>query len=185
MLLSSSWRKKVSLSLDEIPSGTECFIDSNIFIYHFTGVSDECTRFLKRCENRYISGVTATNVILEVLHCLMMIEAVKKGLIAGPNILKKLQKSYDKVRDLIDYSSNVEKIHQMGIKILSFTWETIKSSQVVRAHYGLLVNDSLIITIMKEAGINVLASNDEAFKRVDIITLCQPSDLKGKFEQTG
>lgn len=167
----------MSLSLDNVPSGTECFIDANIFIYHFTGVSDECSRFLKRCENGSIIGVTATNIILEVLHRLMMIEAVKKGLVTPQNILKKLRKSYEIVRELIDYSSNVEKIYQMGIKILSFSWETIKNSQAVRARYGLMVNDSLIITIMKETGINVLVSNDEAFKRVDEITLYQPSDL--------
>jgi len=167
----------VSLSLDRIPVGTECFIDSNIFIYHFTGVSDECSRFLKRCENGSITGVTATNVILEVLHRLMMVEAVKKGMVTPPNILKKLQKSYNIIRELVDYSSKVERIHQMGIKILSFSWETVKNSQVVRARYGLMVNDSLIITIMKEAEISVLVSNDEAFKRVEEITLYQPHDI--------
>ena len=68
----------MSLSLNEIPSGTECLIDANIFIYHFTGVSEECSRFLKKCENASIIGITATNVILELLHRLMMIEAAKK-----------------------------------------------------------------------------------------------------------
>ena len=77
----------------------------------------------------------------------------------------------------MDYSSKVERIHQMGIKILSFSWETVKNSQVVRARYGLMVNDSLIITIMKEAEISVLVSNDEAFKRVEEITLYQPHDI--------
>ena len=101
----------------------------------------------------------------------------KKGLVTPPNILKKFQKSYDIVRQLVDYSLNVERIHQMGIKILTFSWETIKNSQAVRTRYGLMVNDSLIIAIMKEAGINALVSNDEAFKRVDEITLYQPHDI--------
>jgi len=98
-------------------------------------------------------------------------------MVTPPNILKKLQKSYNIIRELMDYSSKVERIHQMGIKILSFSWETVKNSQVVRARYGLMVNDSLIITIMKEAEISVLVSNDEAFKRVEEITLYQPHDI--------
>ena len=105
----------MSLKLDEIPSGVECFVDANIFIYHFTGVSEECSRFLKRCEEGSIEGVTATSVVLEVLHRLMMIEAVRKGLITPPNVLKKLQKSPAIVRELGDYFSNVEKISRMGI----------------------------------------------------------------------
>ena len=105
----------MSLRLDEIPSGTECFVDANIFIYHFSGVSGECSKFLRRCEEGDIVGVTATNVVLEVLHRLMMIEAVRKGLITPPNVLKKLQKSPAIVRELGDYFSNVEKISRMGI----------------------------------------------------------------------
>ena len=30
------------MKLSEIKAGSEIFVDSNIFIYHFTGVSDEC-----------------------------------------------------------------------------------------------------------------------------------------------
>jgi len=167
----------VSLRLDEIPSGIECFVDANIFIYHFSGISEECSKFLRRCEEGDVVGVTATNVILEVLHRLMMIEAVRKGLITPPNVLRKLQKSPTIVRELGDYFSNVEKIPWMGIRILSFSWETVKSSQAIRARYGLMVNDSIIVAIMKERGIGALASNDDAFERVEDISLYRPRDI--------
>ena len=167
----------MSLRLDEIPSGIECFVDANIFIYHFSGISEECSKFLRRCEEGDVVGVTATNVILEVLHRLMMIEAVRKGLITPPNVLRKLQKSPTIVRELGDYFSNVEKIPWMGIRILSFSWETVKSSQAIRARYGLMVNDSIIVAIMKERGIGALASNDDAFERVEDISLYRPRDI--------
>jgi predicted nucleic acid-binding protein len=37
------------MRLDEIEPGEKCFIDANIFIYHFTGASEECSSFLTRC----------------------------------------------------------------------------------------------------------------------------------------
>ncbi len=36
--------------LEEIPSQTKIFVDSNIFIYHFLGSSESCTDFLERVE---------------------------------------------------------------------------------------------------------------------------------------
>jgi predicted nucleic acid-binding protein len=79
------------MSLAELPPGTSIFIDASIFIYHFTGVSEDCSEFLVRCQGREIAGQTSTNVILEVLHRLMMAEAVNKNLVQPPQILKKLR----------------------------------------------------------------------------------------------
>ncbi|MCP4680714.1 MAG: type II toxin-antitoxin system VapC family toxin [Desulfobacterales bacterium] len=79
------------MKLAEIKAGSEIFIDSNIFIYHFTGVSDECSNFLGRCERGELIAMTSVNVILEVLHRLMMVEAVRKNLVKPPNIIKKLR----------------------------------------------------------------------------------------------
>jgi len=60
------------MKLDEIKTGSEVFVDSNIFIYHFTGVSDECGNFLNRCEQGDLTAITSVNVILEVLHRLII-----------------------------------------------------------------------------------------------------------------
>ncbi|GFP41484.1 hypothetical protein HKBW3C_00609, partial [Candidatus Hakubella thermalkaliphila] len=38
------------MRFDELPMAEAAFIDANIFVYHFTGISEECSRFLKRCE---------------------------------------------------------------------------------------------------------------------------------------
>lgn len=75
------------MKLDEIPSEQTVFIDSNIFIYHFTGVSNQSSEFLSRCEEGYLNGITSSNVVLEVLHRLMMIEVVQKNLLHLPNLI--------------------------------------------------------------------------------------------------
>ena len=113
------------MKLNKIASGEKVFIDANIFIYHFTGVSDQCSDFLNRCEQKELSGITSTNVLLEVLHRLMMIEVVNKKLIMPPNIVKKLQKKPELVKQLSDYYFNTKKIFDMGISINSINYDTI------------------------------------------------------------
>lgn len=38
------------MDLNEVTNSSRVYIDANIFIYHFSGVSEQCTRFLERCE---------------------------------------------------------------------------------------------------------------------------------------
>ena len=70
-----------ALPLPELLTGQTIFIDANIFIYHFTGLSQECSSFLERCERGDLWGITGVHILLEVLHRLMMIEAVTKKLV--------------------------------------------------------------------------------------------------------
>lgn len=165
------------MGLDTIRTGTHIFIDSNIFIYHFTGVSDECSNFLTRCESGELNGATSANAILEVLHRLMMIEAVNKKLAAPPNIVAKLQKHPEKIKQLKEYYSNTQHIADMGIIICPVSSETILQSHPFRAGYGLMVNDSVIAACMQENGIKYLATNDDAFLKVSGLTVYSPEDI--------
>ncbi len=113
------------MKLTESKAGSEVFIGSNVFIYHFTGVSDECNDFLSRCERDELIAMTTVNVILEVLHRLMMVEAVRKNLVKPPNVVKKLSKAPQNLKCLNEYFINTEKIQDMGIAIKPLIFETI------------------------------------------------------------
>jgi predicted nucleic acid-binding protein len=165
------------MRLDQIPSGSEVFIDANIFIYHFTGVSDECSQFLGRCERGEILGTTGVTVLLEALHRLMMVEAAAKGLVEPPNLVNKLKRHPPKVKQLHEYYTHTQKIEKMGIQIKTVTPLTITKSQFFRMRYGLMVNDSIILTIMEEAGIPYLATRDDGFSGVEEITVAGPEDI--------
>jgi len=165
------------MKLSEIKAGSEIFVDSNIFIYHFTGVSDECSDFLSRCEREELIGITSVNVILEVLHRLMMVEAVSKNIVKPPNIVKKLNKSPQKIKRLNEYFVNTEKIQDMGIEIKPLIFETIIKSHVIRLSSGLMVNDSVIIASMKKEGVKLLATNDKVLKNLDEIDVYSPEDI--------
>ena len=163
--------------LDQIPADESSFIDSNIFIYHFTGVSDQCTKFLMRCEQGELNGVTSVTVLLEVLHRLMMIEVVKKNILNSPNLVRKLQEKPEIAKQLDDYFVNTQKILEMGVDIKSLTYEIIMNSHQYRKKYGLLVNDSIIMATIMTNNIKNLASNDQGFLRIDDINIYRPTDI--------
>jgi len=165
------------MKFDKILSNEKVFIDANIFIYHFTGVSDQCSNFLNRCEQQELIGITSVHVLLEVLHRLMMIEAVNKRLIEPPNIVKKLQKKHDLVKKLSDYYLNTQKIYDMGIIVKPLSYEIFIKGHFYREKYGMLVNDSIIAASIHHEGINSLATNDDAFLKIDGFKVYQPNDI--------
>ncbi len=107
-----------------------------------------------------------------------MVEAVRKNLVKPPNIVKKLSKSPQKLKRLNEYFINTEKIQDMGIAIKPLIFETIAKSHVVSLASGLMVNDSVIVSSMKQEGVKLLATNDKAFEKVGEIQMCTPGDIK-------
>lgn len=170
--------KKCFMKLDEVAPNTRIFVDANIFIYHFTGVSDQCSAFLTRCERGELVGATSLHVVFEVLHRLMMIEAIKKGLVKSPKIVEKLKKHPKLIRRLTDYYQHTAKIEDMGIHVFPLAPEILRSSQQMRARYGLLVNDSLILALMNEGGIRALATHDKDFEQIEPIAAFRPDDVR-------
>ena len=172
--------EKEALPLTDLQAGRRVFIDANIFIYHFTGLSQECSSFLERCERGDLWGVTAVHVMLEVLHRLMMIEAVTKGLVAPGNVAKKLRNRPDVVKQLTNYQTQTEMILEIGIKVMNLTADSLKISHPYRHRYGLLVNDSLIAGAMETEGISDIATADPDFTRVEGLHVYSPLDLPKK-----
>jgi len=166
-----------ALLLPELPAGQTVFIDANIFIYHFTGLSQECSSFLERCERGGLWGVTAVHISLEVLHRLMMIEAVTKKLVTSGNVAKKLRKRPNVVKQLADYQAQTEAILEMGIEVVGLTSDSLKISYPYRRRDGLLVNDSLTAAVMEAEGILYLATADLDFTRVEGLRVYRPMDL--------
>jgi predicted nucleic acid-binding protein len=161
------------LTLDEIKDGLPVFIDANIFIYHFTGISEECSRFLERCERGSLKGTTTVQTVLEVIHRLMTIEAVHKGFIQPGNTAGKLKKHPEIVRGLSDYTCGL-KIPAMGIQVIPCSIEDCRLSQKVREKHGLLTNDSLLIAAMQKSDCINLITSDTDFDNIEEITVFKP-----------
>jgi len=168
---------KVAIQFRELPAGHTVFIDANIFIYHFTGLSQECSRFLERYERGDLWGVTAVHVLLEVLHRMMMIEAVTKKLVTSGNVAKKLRTKPNVVKQLADYQTQTEAILEMGIEVVGLTSDALRISHPYRRWDGLLVNDSLIATVMDAEVISDLITANPDFTPVPGLESIAPLDL--------
>lgn len=162
---------------NEIESGELIFIDANIFIYHFTGKSEESRELLRRCQDGELTGFTSLNVLFEVLHRLMTIEAIEKKLVAPGNIVRKLREKPEVVKQLSDYQKNATFIYHMGIEVLLPSENIIEESFRFRTEYGLLTNDSLICSAMENENITRLITSDRDFESVDWISVYIPGDL--------
>ena len=165
------------MTLADLREGDSVFIDANVFIYHSGGRSVECKTLLERCARRELLGYTSTPVLAEVLHRLMVAEAVQKRLVTVKTAVKKLRGNPDLVRQLSQYHEDVSKIRQMNLVILSFTLEILSASEGVRKNDGLLTNDSFVVAFMHERGLTKLATANSDFDRVGGIKVYKPTDL--------
>lgn len=165
------------MKLNELKTGENVFIDANIFIYNFCAQSAECREFLIRCAKKELTGYTSTLVISEVLHRLMVAEALQKGLINEKYSVKQLKEKPEIVKTLSTYNYDVKKILEMNISILELTKEYLNDSEKIRKEEGLLVNDSIIIASMRVLGFANLATNDNDFDRIKWLRIYKPSDI--------
>lgn len=156
----------MSSTLEEIRPGQAIFIDANIFIYHFTGQSRACRTLLERCETREITGITGAHVVMEVLHRMMMLEAVQKGLVSAGNVVRRLKERPEVVRALGEYAQHTGRIPDMRIQVLVVDVELVRASHEVRTRTGLLVHDSISVAMMEREGIRAIATQDQDFLTV-------------------
>jgi predicted nucleic acid-binding protein len=165
------------MTFDDVQEGEGIFIDANIFVYHFGELSVECKNLLSRCARGEIAGYTSTAILAEVLHRLMIAEAIEKGYISEKNPVKQLKGHPEIIKGLLTYTADVEKIAEMNITIFDLTEESIKTSAEIQQSEGLLTNDSLAVATMKNAGLSNFATNDNDFDHISWLNIYKPSDV--------
>ncbi len=165
------------MTLTDLQDGDSVFLDANIFIYHFGGRSAQCKTLLTRCASRTLQGYTSTTILAEVLHRLMVAEAIQKRLVTAKNAVKKLQERPELVKQLTKYNEDVSKIGQNRPVILSLTPDILSQSETVRTNEGLLTNDSLVVAFMRDLRLTKLATTDSDFERVSGLEVYKPTDL--------
>lgn len=166
------------MNLNEIKTGESVFIDANIFLYHFTGVSIECREFLKRCEYGDIVGITGLTILAETCHHLMLAEAIKRGYITSSKPTLQLQKKPEIIKKLSEYSAQVMSVTDWGIQIIVPPQDMIIKSQIFRSQFCLLTNDSFIPVYMNLGNTEKIATNDHIFTRIPSLHVYAPSDVK-------
>jgi predicted nucleic acid-binding protein len=166
------------MTFDTIKDDAAVFIDANVFIYHFTGASSKCTQLLADCESGRLHGSTSALVLAEVCHRLMTIEAVQRKLVAAGNVVRKLTQRPDLVRQLSTYETAIESIPAIGIEVSGLTEAIVMNGLRLQRRYGLLTNDSLVVSTMLHNGVSLLATADRRLAAINEIETVIPNDLR-------
>ncbi len=165
--------------VEGLPEGERVFLDANVFVYHFSGVSAECRRLLEACEQGALRGVTSVIVLAEVRHRLMLLEAVGKRLVTAGNVVRKLRERPDVMRALTACHEQVERIPLMGVEVLPLDLRQLLGAADLQRRFGLLTNDALLAATALDAEIEHFASADADFERVEGLAVHAPGDLPG------
>lgn len=165
------------MMVEELPAGVSVFLDANIFIYHFAGLSNDCTELLLDVEDQRLSGLTSTIVLAEVCHRRMVAEAVEAHHLQPRTALRRLKENPDLAKGLSRYQEDIRKIPKMGVGIRPVLLQDIWSSERERLTYGLLTNDSINLALLRRLRVKYLATCDRDFSRVDGMAVWKPKDL--------
>ena len=81
-------------------------------------------------------------------------------------------------RQLTTYETAIESIPSIGIEVSPLTEALVMNGLRVQRRYGLLTNNSLIVSAMLRSGVRLLVTADRRFSAVNEIETPIPSDLR-------
>ena len=160
-----------------IPTGETVFIDANIFYYHFVslpGLSIACKNFFHRIEQSELTGVTATVVLAEAQHKVMLAEAVQKYGLSPQGLVRRLTQTTGLLAGLSHHRIVASTIVAMHVHIEPLTIVLLQQAAHLSVTHELLTNDAALLAHMQALGITHLATNDDDFDKVRWITVWKP-----------
>ena len=166
------------MTLDQVPSGARLLVDANVLVYHFQPhpvFGPMCNRFMQRIERQDIEAITFTNLLGEVAHRLMLIEA---GNLPGWTVgktLNRLKQQPSVIQQLSLFQIAVDAVLQSRLNVLSVPGSLVSSAAAICRQHNLLTNDALIIAMMQHQGVTLVASGDADLDIVRGITRFAPA----------
>jgi predicted nucleic acid-binding protein len=165
------------MNLDHIPVGEAVLVDANVIIYAIQMASGQCRRMLDRCATEDVRGVLPLHVLAEVMHRLMLAEALDYDWVRGPNPARRLAQQPERLRALHRHETAVRDLLGVGLALEPLEREDFLAALAISREAGLLTNDSLLVAVGRRLRILALASANRQFARVKGLTLYSPDDL--------
>ena len=163
--------------LADIPADETVFVDANTLVYHFAADSQfgaACTDFMRRCQAGEVRAFCSTQVVSDLAHRLMTIEAILAFQWPIAGIAQRLRRSHADIPKLTRYRQVIEQLPQSNLRVLPVAWPLVLKATAASQKYELLCGDALIVAIMEDAALTRLASNDADFDRVPWLIRYQP-----------
>lgn len=165
------------MKLSDLPVGTRVAVDANIVLYHFSGRSKQCSDFLQRARAGQVSAFMPAHVGLDLLHRLMMLEAVSEGITSSGSPAKKMSGRPDSVRKLQRSFRDFRTLRKLGLSLIDTSVSAIERVTWFSMSYGLLANDAALLAVMEQEDIEHLASSDRLLQNVSPFQTWCPGDI--------
>lgn len=160
-----------------MPAGSRIAVDANIVLYHFSGRSRQCSDFLKRARAGEIKAFLPVHIGLELLHRLMMLEAVSAGITTSGSPAGKMSGKPDSVRKLQRSFVDFQALNRLGITPIDSSASALERVTWYAMSYGLLANDAAMLAVMEEYDIAHLATSDKQLQNISPFQSWCPDDL--------
>jgi predicted nucleic acid-binding protein len=166
------------MNFNQIPGNAWVFIDANILVYHFTPhprFGAECRQLMENIYKwQHFHAYTSTQVLVELAHQLMVMEAVQQFGWPLKRITDRLRKYPAEIQKLTQFRQAIDEVPRLGIEVLPVERHLPPLAAALSQLHGLLTNDALILATMQDQTITHLASADADFDRVPGITRYAP-----------
>jgi predicted nucleic acid-binding protein len=166
------------MTFGDIPISASVFLDANTFVYHYSQhplLARPSTDLLERLERRELQGFTSADVLSDVSHRLMVLEAATVFAWTGAGITRRLRRHPDEIQKLTRFQQSIHAIAGFGIEIVPITASLVEAATTISRRAGLLSGDALIVAVMQSEGLTHLASHDADFDRVPGIIRYAPA----------
>ena len=163
--------------LRDIPPGTRCFVDANIFYYHLVEtppLSEECSNFFGRVEKQEITASTSSVAVAEAVHKVMLADAVARHGLDRAGLAHRLRRHRQLIATLSEHTKVTTLVRALALHVEPVTLATLERAASVSTTLQLLTNDALAVAVMEHLGLKDLATNDEDFDTLTSITVWKP-----------
>jgi predicted nucleic acid-binding protein len=153
----------------DILTGQAVFVDANVFLFYFHPdpvLGPPCDQLLRRIENGDSQGFTSAHVLNEMVHRLMTEEAHQRFGWTMTGIARRLRRHPTQVQVIFRPRQAIDELSLIGLQILPVTGAQVSLAIDVSIQYGLLSSDALVVAVMRQQGLQALASHDSDFDRV-------------------
>ncbi len=161
----------------DVPAGTRCFIDANIFVYHLVDapeLSDACSDFLERIEKGELAGTTSAVAVAEAVHEVMLGEAMTKHDLPHRGLAHRLQRQAQLIADLSRHKEVIKLVRALNLQVVPTTLELLKKAAALAVTQQVLTNDAVTLAVMAQESLTNIATNDDNFRRVGTATVWTP-----------
>lgn len=160
----------------DLPRGAACFVDANIFVYHFVElgeVSAACREFLERVVRAEVQTFSTASCLADAVHRVMVIEA-KEHFSLDSSAAAWLQRHPGRISELTAYLNAARQLHTMPLQLLTADNRAILEAAELSHRHGLLTNDAIIAALMQQHSLTHLVTNDDDFDGIPDLSIWKP-----------